>query len=790
MTYNDRDKHYNYIESDQVEEPESVYSLNRDLNLAHKIMEETSVNLFLTGKAGTGKTTFLKRLRQTSPKRMIVLAPTGVAAINAEGVTIHSFFQLPFAPFIPGKGFIGDNSRKFSFSKEKRRIIAALDLLIIDEISMVRPDTLDAIDSVLRRFRNPVLPFGGVQLLLIGDLRQLAPVLKENERELLAPYYPSEYFFDSIALKQSGFLTIELSTVYRQTDIEFIEILNAVRDGILSNDIIQKLNSRYIPDFNPSDSDKFIRLTTHNRTADKINYRKLALLPSQSISYQAVIKGNFPESSYPAEQLLQLKPGAQVMFIKNDSGSERLYYNGMIGEITGINEDNVIVRPADGRPPITVGYVEWENTKYVVNDQSKEITQITEGTFSQLPLRLAWAITIHKSQGLTFDRAIIDAGNSFAPGQTYVALSRCRSLEGLVLAHPIPISAVITDNKVNNFIDSAAKNKPDESTIDRLRAEYTRHTLAELFDFRSLRIAFDDFHKAINEYVVPRYPEFYEPFKESANIVSEKIDVVGAKFKVLYASSPILPEDLEKYPDFLEKIRNGCDYFLSLLRQVMDVIDNVNVKIDNASYVKRLTNSYENVSFIIKTKYHLLRAIAFLSFSPSVYIDAKAKAVINATQQKDLRKKVNKLKKGNASNKATVTKVFSAPKYSVSDNFEKSADKNKEHQKEVNKKEKRPVGYSKHRSFEMFKEGKTVNEIATERELAPSTIANHIGEFIASGELNILDVMTQETFLKLEEAFRSANDYKEAKEKLGDSVDQVALSLYFRGIYKPRNSEI
>ncbi|MDE6297738.1 MAG: ATP-binding domain-containing protein, partial [Muribaculaceae bacterium] len=386
-------------------------------------------------------------------------------------------------------------------------------------------------------------------------------------------------------------------------------------------------------------------LTTHNRLADDINNRELALIPKESVSYKAAVQGNFPPSSFPADEELKLKIGAQVMFIKNDTGLDRLYYNGMIGEVTGLTENNVIVKPADGRPPISVGYVEWENTKYIVNEQSKEITQITEGTFSQLPLRLAWAITIHKSQGLTFDHAIIDAGYSFAPGQTYVALSRCRSLEGLVLGQPIPVNAVITDNKVNNFIESASRNRPDEITIDRLRSEYTRHTLAELFDFRGLKVAFDDFHHAINEYVVPLYPHFYEPFRDASITLSEKIDMVGAKFKVLYASSPILPEDLEKHPEFLEKIKKGCDYFLSLLQEVMEVVENINVKIDNATYVKRLTNAYENVSFQLKTKFNLLRNLSVTSFSPAAYIDAKAKAVITATSNQNIKKRIDKQKK-------------------------------------------------------------------------------------------------------------------------------------------------
>ncbi|MDE5808581.1 MAG: AAA family ATPase, partial [Muribaculaceae bacterium] len=504
---------YNYIAPELSEEPESAYELNRDLNLAHRIVEETGANLFLTGKAGTGKTTFLRRLRQTSPKRMIVLAPTGVAAINAEGSTIHSFFQLPFSPFIPGRGFVEKDTRRFSFSKEKRRIMASLDLLVIDEISMVRPDTLDAIDSVMRRYRNPALPFGGVQLLLIGDLRQLAPVLKDDERRLLAPFYPSEYFFESLSLKKSGFVTIELTTVYRQTDRDFINILNAIRDGHASPEILAKLNARYIPDFNPPDSERFIRLTSHNRMADSINRSRLQEIPEAGEIYTASVSGNFPETSYPADFRLHLKVGAQVMFIKNDSGADRQYYNGMLGTVTGLTEDSVIVAPADGKPPVTVGFVEWENTKYIINDETKEILPVADGTFSQLPLRLAWAITIHKSQGLTFNRAIIDAGYSFAPGQTYVALSRCRSLDGLVLGQRIPPSAVITDNNVNSFIADSALSRPDEQAIESMRAEYTRLSLSDLFDFRQAKLAFDDFHRAVAEYVVPLYPEYYESFK-------------------------------------------------------------------------------------------------------------------------------------------------------------------------------------------------------------------------------------------------------------------------------------
>ncbi|MDE7413880.1 MAG: AAA family ATPase [Muribaculaceae bacterium] len=755
---------YDYLETDIAEEPASSYQLNKELNLAHRIIEETGKNLFLTGKAGTGKTTFLRRLRETTKKRMIVLAPTGVAAINAQGSTIHSFFQLSFSPFIPGQGFIGEDKKRFSMSKEKRRIIASIDLLVIDEISMVRPDTLDAIDSVMRRYRNPVLPFGGVQLLLIGDLRQLAPVLRDDERKLLTPHYPSEYFFDSIALRQSGFETIELTTVYRQNDPDFIDILNAVRDGLVTKDIIDKLNTRYLPGFNPPDSEKYIRLTTHNRMADDFNFRRLSILPTESLTYQAKIEGKFPESSFPADQFLQLKVGAQVMFIKNDSGAERLYYNGMIGEITWIGEDTVTVAPADGSDPICVGYAEWENTRYSVNEESKEIEAVTEGVFRQLPLRLAWAITIHKSQGLTFDRAIIDAGYSFAPGQTYVALSRCRSLEGMVLSQPIPLSAVITDQKVNSFISECSQKRPDEESLNRMRAEYTRHTLAELFDFRSERIAFDDYHRAIREFVVPLYPQYDKPFREAADIIHHNVDIVGSKFKTLYASSPILPEALECHPEFLQKIRKGCEYFLSLLEKIIETVDGVNVNIENKTYVKRLTNAYENSLFKLNIKFHLLRYLANVDFTPAEYVNAKAKGVIEASA------------KGNSSKKSKYVED-SSPK------DKKSKNKNKE------TKLKRPVGYSRRISYEMFLKGKTIPEIAEERNLSPNTIGQHLGEFVASGELDILDVLEPDKFNAIHKIMVNVGSFREGKEDLQGIAEQYEISVYFNGVYKKEGKE-
>ena len=401
---------------------------NQELRTAWDFVENTGRSIFLTGKAGTGKTTFLKKVMAGSRKRPIVVAPTGVAAINAGGVTIHSFFQLPFSPYVPGAKV----ESKFDFSKEKRKIIASMDLLIIDEISMVRADLLDAIDAVLRRFREHGQPFGGVQMLMIGDLAQLTPVVTPEDERILKPYYDTPYFFGSKALQQIDYVTIQLEHVYRQQDASFINILNEVRHGHPSQEVLGKLNSRVL--LSPKLGDMAIRLTTHNNLANYYNESELQKLSGPAYTYRAEIKGTFPDYSYPTAEALVLKEGAQVMFVKNDPSGKHLYYNGRIGRVIEASEKRFTVYCEGDSEAIEVEPLEWENTRYTLNEKTREIEAEVMGTFKQLPLRLAWAITIHKSQGLTFDRAIIDANQSFAPGQVYVALSRCRTLEGLLLS--------------------------------------------------------------------------------------------------------------------------------------------------------------------------------------------------------------------------------------------------------------------------------------------------------------------------------------------------------------------
>lgn len=421
---------------------------NFELNVARFIVEKTDMSLYLTGKAGTGKTTFLRDVVRHTKKKCIVLAPTGIAAVNAGAMTIHSFFQFGLGPFV--KGVIEPKS-DFRINKSKLELIRNLQLLIIDEVSMVRADLMDHIDVELRRIRRNSKPFGGVQLLMIGDLQQLPPIAHGGEDELLRQYYKTLYFFSSAALKSMKYSCIELKTVYRQTDGHFINILNHARECTLTNQDISDLNTRYIPDFSPRPEDGYIRLMTHNRQVDYINAAEMAKLDSHPFTFEAAVTGTFPEESYPTANSLTLKKGAQVMFIKNDP--DRRFINGTLGEVRSIDKNCIAVRLAESGKTIEVEPMEWQNIRYQFDDETKEISSKQIGRFKQYPLKAAWAITVHKSQGLTFDKAIIDVHAAFSPGQAYVALSRCRTLEGLVLSSPVSASVFMKDKAVDAYMN-------------------------------------------------------------------------------------------------------------------------------------------------------------------------------------------------------------------------------------------------------------------------------------------------------------------------------------------------
>lgn len=421
---------------------------NFELDVARFIVEKTDMSLFLTGKAGTGKTTFLREVVRYTKKKCIVLAPTGIAAVNAGAMTIHSFFQFGLGPFVQG---VIEPKSDFRINKSKLELIRHLQLLIIDEVSMVRADLMDHIDVELRRIRRNSKPFGGVQLLMIGDLQQLPPIAHGGEDELLRQYYKTLYFFSSAALKSMNYSCIELKNVYRQTDRHFIDILNHARDCTLTSQDISDLNARYIPGFSPKPEDGYIRLMTHNRQVDYINAAEMEKLDSKPYTFVAAVTGTFPEESYPTADSLTLKKGAQVMFIKNDP--ERRFINGTLGEVKSIDKNSIAVRLAESGTVIDVEPMEWQNIRYQFDEESKEISSKQIGRFKQYPLKAAWAITVHKSQGLTFEKAIIDVHAAFSPGQAYVALSRCRTLDGLVLSSPVSASVFMRDNAVDAYMN-------------------------------------------------------------------------------------------------------------------------------------------------------------------------------------------------------------------------------------------------------------------------------------------------------------------------------------------------
>ena len=617
---------------------------NNELLTAWDFVENTGRSIFLTGKAGTGKTTFLRTVMQQSRKRPIVVAPTGVAAINAGGVTIHSFFQLPFSPYVPGAKV----ESKFDFSREKRKIIASIDLLIIDEISMVRADLLDAIDAVLRRFRDHNLPFGGVQLLLIGDLAQLTPVVTPEDERLLKPYYDTPYFFGSKALQQIDYVTIQLEHVYRQQDESFIKILNEVRNGHPSAEALAQLNSRAIlnSQFSILNSQLAIRLTTHNHLANYYNESELQKLPGRSYSYRAEIKGTFPDYSYPTAETLELKVGAQVMFVKNDPSGEHLYYNGRIGRVMEASEKHLTVYCEGDANAIEVEPLEWENTRYTLNEVTREIESEVQGTFKQLPLRLAWAITIHKSQGLTFDHAIIDANQSFAPGQVYVALSRCRTLEGLTLATPLEARSIINDQRVDSYI--AQQESEAERSIQQLpvlKQEYERYLLLQLFDFRSILLLQETMVRIFAEFFYHSHASLKQLHDQALFDLRQHVLAIADRWQ---QKIRLMPVEGLRDADFLERVKRSAEYFSDQLHFILSKPIELSAKVEtgNKQAARRLDNAFTDLRQAWRAHRYLLLKIAEKGYTVDIYLHEKQMSMLDAIDEGTLKaKRVRKTKK-------------------------------------------------------------------------------------------------------------------------------------------------
>ncbi|MBR3783324.1 MAG: AAA family ATPase [Bacteroidales bacterium] len=595
---------------------------NPQTDLARRYVEQTGVSVFLTGKAGTGKTTFLHDIVASTTKRHAVVAPTGVAAINAGGVTIHSFFQLPFDPYLPDvKELVTEYQmpeRYKALNKNKQNIIRTLELLIIDEVSMVRADLLDAIDMTLRRVRRSSRPFGGVQLLLIGDVHQLSPVVTEAERPYMERVYPSPYFFASKALQQINYVTIELTKVYRQQDAAFVDLLNHVRDNNIDSATLAALNARV----GTSQKDA-ITLTTHNRQADAINRRHMEALHGEQRTFEAIVKGNYPDKALPCDQRLEVKMGERVMFVKNDSSGGHRYYNGMLGTVTGfLSEDDkdYIEVVSDDGDTIAVNRELWESMKYSIDAKTNDITQEVEGTFCQYPLQAAWAVTIHKAQGLTFDHVVIDAADAFAFGQVYVALSRCRTLEGLSLSTPLTAGVAFNDTSVSHFVSAQPSFEQTSVAAVDYERQYRMEKLMELFGMDDL---------------VHLADKLYEHYSKLKNIYPDLVQAFNAKISTLLelqAVSEKFKAQLVRIDNAAQQLRaqQGAEYFQGKLAEVAALLPTIiEVDIDNKVTAERIKDNGARFAEALGLKLSCLTAVVKEGYSVQTVQRAKVDYLMN-----------------------------------------------------------------------------------------------------------------------------------------------------------------
>lgn len=790
----------------------------------------TNQNVFLTGKAGTGKTTFLQRLKKTSLKQMAVVAPTGVAAINAGGTTIHSFFQLPLTPFVPTEWGRKELIGKQRMQSNKRKVLRELELLVIDEISMVRADVLDAIDTVLRsvRYRHNE-PFGGVQMIFIGDMYQLSPVAQQEEWQILSQFYQGIYFFNSHVFQEKPFVHIEFEKIFRQKDIEFIQILNEVRNNNLSKASLEMLERRYQPFFIPPKDETYIILTTHNYKADRINREELDKINKPSKFFEAEIKGDFPERNFPVEENLELKVGAKVMFVKNDTDASKRFYNGKIGTITGWKDDAILVKCPGDSAEIEVTPMIWENIRYQTDKTTLEVKQDVIGVFKQFPLRLAWAITIHKSQGLTFDKAIIDAEMAFAPGQVYVALSRCRSLEGLVLQSRINETAIQNAPEVVNFSARQFSLEQLKNSYNLSRKQYFLSLLTDVFNFRQMVSVSNRWLNATNE-VASSFNSETIDFLRNVNGQVKDIQDVGVKFGNQLTQIVHQKPFNEDY--LILRLEASEKYFSEKLTVLIDTLKQSPAVTDSRDNANEFDDFFMDIYTFAEQKLHWIKGIRN-GFSVEKYFDLRKTFElpnIKVSSYSRYQKSTPKIKSRHPEllsmlfelrnmiadetgmpiyliansktlmemadylpqNKADMLKIsgigetkyrhFGAQflevirdyceEYGIESAMEELFDRKKRERKP-----KRQKGASALESFEAFKSGKTIQEIAQSRNLKVSTISGHLAEFVMKGELNAEKIVDKETLLRAKEIVENTEYDGSVYSLLKENFDASELSI-------------
>ena len=807
--------------------------------LAVQLVNQTSRNIFLTGKAGTGKTTFLKYIIDNCPKQIAVVAPTGVAAINAGGVTIHSFFQLPLQSYAaesagrdPEGKIINRHEllSRLRINRDKRKIFGQLELLVIDEISMVSSDVMDAVDAVLRYIRRrPYELFGGVQVLMIGDLFQLPPVRKEDVWEKLSAYYKSNFFFDSHAIQEQPPLYIEFNKIYRQRDEAFISLLNQVRNNALNADGMSILESRFQAGLRTSTDahDGYIILTTHNHTAREINTAALSRIDAKPFSYAATVEQDFNESAFPADEVLELKEGAQVMFIKNDTDQSKRFYNGKIGTVLKLEKDKVWVKCKTDSGEIEVKREKWENIRYTLDNETQLMEPQVIGAFSQFPLRLAWAITIHKSQGLTFEKAVIDAGRAFEGGQVYVALSRCTSLEGMILKTRINADRLSVNEHVMRFFNYCASNAETlKNDLGLARREYQRSILVSTFDISAVLNTAVELQQYLKEhtssFTAETTPWLTERIAE-LNLVQDHArrfqDWIHAQFR--------LPGAPEENALLQQKIKDAIAHFEKHFSDIIYKLSQSPVQTDSRQHAKEYNDAVREIFTGLSLKRFLFQGFGgkldidawhsrkrkFITpaFAVNAYAGASSPKTESAHPELHLQLKalrdaicsreqipiyyvagsvtlnemtrylpltLDDLRKINGFGDAKIKKYgndfleiiisFCQEKELNSLIHEKKVKKEKKEKEDGNGKK----GNTHALSFQMYREGKSIAAIAKERNLAVQTIEGHLSKYIQSGELDINGLVPSENIALIEAALKDfdGGSITPVKQALGDDI--------------------